>query len=114
MHTIALLLLGLLVEPETTTMVTSWYGDPFCGRATASGEIFNKEKFTAAHRELPFGTILELRNPTNGETISVEINDKGPFVQGRDLDVSRRTAEHLGFLNCGVVTLQVLSIKPPS
>jgi rare lipoprotein A len=89
------------------TMTTSWYGDPFHGRPTASGERFNQNDFTAAHKTLPFGTRLRVTNPQNGQSVVVRINDRGPFVRGRDLDVSKAAAEALGIITQGVAELRV-------
>ena len=68
--------------------LASWYGAQFQGRPTASGEPFDKEAMTAAHRTLPFGTLIEVKNLDNGETAVVRVNDRGPFVHGRILDCS--------------------------
>lgn len=76
----------------------SYYGRQFHGKKTASGEIFNMYAMTAAHRTLPFGTIVEVENLKNGRKILVKINDRGPFVPGRILDLSKGAAEKLGML----------------
>lgn len=68
----------------------SYYHDKFDGRRTASGKKYNKNKFTAAHKKLPFGTILKVTNEKNGKSVIVEINDRGPFVKGREIDLSRK------------------------
>jgi rare lipoprotein A (peptidoglycan hydrolase) len=81
--------------------VASWYGAEFAGRATASGEIFDPAQLTAAHAELPFGTYLIVTNTENGKKIAVRINDRGPFVRSRILDVSRSAAERLDMLTAG-------------
>jgi rare lipoprotein A len=65
--------------------VVSWYGANFHGKETASGEIFNMNALTAAHKTMPFGTILKVTNPSNKRSVVVRINDRGPFVDGRDL-----------------------------
>lgn len=77
------------------------------GVRTASGERFNSSDFTAAHRTLPFGARLKLVNLANGRSIVVRINDRGPFVRGRGLDLSRGAAIALGMLSTGIATLQV-------
>jgi len=82
-----------------------------CGRAswyaltsrTASGEMMNPAALTAAHRSLPFGTKLKVVNPNNGRTVVVRINDRGPFIKGRVLDLSLAAADELGFRNAGVI-----------
>jgi len=86
--------------------VASWYGNEFNGRPTASGEIFNSSLFTAAHPSLPFGTFLLVTNRNNNRQVSVRVNDRGPFVGGRIIDLSRAAAEHLDMLITG--TAQVV------
>jgi rare lipoprotein A len=91
-----------------TTMLTSWYGPGLQGNRMANGDIFDMNDPTvAAHKELPFGTELELRNPENGREIVVTIQDRGPFVGERELDVSRAVAQRLGMIEDGVVELEV-------
>ena len=91
----------------------SWYGQQFEGRPTASGEIFDSSLFTAAHPTLPFGTFLMVTNRNNNRRISVRVNDRGPFVEGRIIDVSRAAAEHLGMLATGLapVIIEVISAQ---
>ncbi|MCB1473019.1 MAG: septal ring lytic transglycosylase RlpA family protein [Rhodobiaceae bacterium] len=88
----------------------SWYGSQFHGRKTASGERFNMNAMTAAHRSLPFGTRVRVTNKRNGRSVVVRINDRGPFSGGRILDVSKAAANRLGLIATGTapVTLQVL------
>jgi rare lipoprotein A len=74
----------------------SWYGEPFHGRRTASGERFDMHAYTAAHRSLPFGTILRVENTKNGRVILVEVTDRGPFIKKRVVDLSYRAARHIG------------------
>jgi len=88
-------------------MVTSWYGNQFHGRQTANGETFNMYEYTAAHRTLPFGTRLRLTNEANNSQATVRINDRGPVPLERELDVSFRTAQTLGFVDLGIVRLRV-------
>lgn len=82
------------------TMIASHYGS---GRRTASGERFVASGFTAAHRRLPFGTQLNVMNPKTGATVVVRINDRGPFVRGRSLDISTGAARQIGFSGVGRV-----------
>jgi len=89
------------------TWTASWYGVPFHGRPTASGERFDKHGLTAAHKSLPFGTRLRVSNPANGRSVIVRINDRGPFVAGRDLDLSEAAAAELGILRQGVAPVRV-------
>ncbi len=88
----------------------SWYGPKFHGRTTASGEKFNQNALTAAHRSLPFGTQVKVTNVNNGRSVVVRINDRGPFVAGRIIDLSAAAARTLGLVQSGVapVRLQIL------
>jgi len=81
----------------------SWYGKEFHGRKTASGRRFNMYDYVAAHRTLPFGTILLVKNLRNGREVRVEVVDRGPFVRGRDLDLSYGAAKKLGMLGEGII-----------
>jgi rare lipoprotein A len=87
--------------------VASWYGKPYHGRRTASGEVFNMYQMTAAHPSLPFGTRVVITNLDNGRSAVVRINDRGPFVGGRVIDVSRKAASQLGFLGKGLTRVGV-------
>lgn len=87
--------------------VASYYSDKFDGRQTASGAIFKQNKLTAAHRTLPFGTRVKVKNISNGKTVKVTINDRGPFVQGRTIDLSKKAAKKLGILQQGVANVQL-------
>ena len=80
----------------------SFYADKFVGRKTASGAIFKQKKLTAAHKTLPFGTKVKVKNKANGKTVKVRINDRGPFVQGRIIDLSKKAAKRLDMVNAGV------------
>jgi rare lipoprotein A len=90
--------------------LASWYGGKFHGRRTASGEIFDTRQLTAAHRSLPFGTWVLVTNLENGKSVTVRINDRGPFVEGRVIDLSLAAAAAIGLAGKGVVPvrLQVL------
>lgn len=81
----------------------SWYGTTAHGKQTANGEIYNKYALTAAHRKLPFGTVVRVKNMKNGRQVLVRVNDRGPYAKGRVLDVSRRAAEALKMVHSGVV-----------
>ncbi len=85
----------------------SWYGEEFHGRPTASGELFDMYKFTAAHRSLPFGTLVLVKNKKNGKKVVVRINDRGPFVEGRIIDLSYAAAKSLGFAHRGVIPVEI-------
>ncbi len=94
-------------RPAGKTMVASWYGEKFHGRPTASGEIFNMYDFTAAHKSLPFGTRLRIINPVNSRSVVVKINDRGPFVRGRDIDLSYAAARKIGIIRRGTSRVYV-------
>jgi rare lipoprotein A len=95
-------------EPTVVeTGLASWYGRRFHGKLTASGEVFNEEKFTAAHRTLPWGSRVKVTNLANGKSVEVRINDRGPFGKGRIIDVSRAAARVLGIVGSGITTVRV-------
>jgi rare lipoprotein A len=96
--------------------LASWYGGKFHGRMTSSGEVFDTNTLTAAHRTLPFGTIVKVTNLDNGRSVQVKINDRGPFVDGRIIDLSRAAAEALGMIDSGVahVSLQIVEFVSQS
>jgi len=94
-------------KPSETSGAASWYGQAFHGRKTASGERFDMRRMTAAHRTLPFGTLLEVTNLANGRTVTVRVNDRGPFSGGRILDLSHAAAEKLGFVGSGTAKVAV-------
>jgi rare lipoprotein A len=83
----------------------SWYGPGFHGRRTASGEIFNTNELTAAHRSLPFGTRVRVTNQRTGRSTVVRINDRGPYAHGRIIDLSRASAEAIGLSGVASVSL---------
>ncbi|HMR30349.1 MAG TPA: septal ring lytic transglycosylase RlpA family protein [Geminicoccaceae bacterium] len=85
----------------------SWYGPGFHGRTTASGDVFDQRLLTAAHRRLPLGTRVTVTNLENGKSISVAINDRGPYVGGRVLDLSKEAARRLGMVDDGVVRVRI-------
>ncbi len=85
----------------------SWYGGKFNGRLTSSGEVFDTNVKTAAHKTLPFGTVVRVVNLENGRSTTVRINDRGPFVEGRIIDLSRAAAEELGMVSSGVAKVSV-------
>ena len=100
--------------PEPGTRIdglASWYGQPHQGRATASGEAFDMNKLTAAHRTLPFGTRLRVTNVDNGKSVVVRVNDRGPHVPGRVLDLSFRAAQALGITDAGVARVEVVVLR---
>jgi rare lipoprotein A len=105
-----IILLGFLTEKSpaqiTESGYASYYAQHFEGKPTASGEPYTGTKLTAAHRTLPFGTLVEIINVKNGRKVVVRINDRGPFVEGRVLDVSECAAEKLNMLSDGVVQIR--------
>lgn len=80
----------------------SYYADKFDGRKTANGEIFRQRKKTAASKTLPFGTKVKVKNTSNNRTVTVRINDRGPFVAGRTIDLSKKAAQKIGMIEAGV------------
>lgn len=93
------------------TMKASWYGPGFHGKKTANGEIYDQMSFTAAHKSFKFGTLLKITNPKNNKSVIVRINDRGPYIHGRDLDLSKAAALELGFVKKGVTKIKVEQIK---
>lgn len=93
------------------TMKASWYGPGFHGRKTANGEKYDQMSYTAAHKSLRFGTLLKVTNPKNGKSIVVRINDRGPYIEGRDLDLSKAAALELGLMRKGVSRLKVEQVR---
>jgi rare lipoprotein A len=93
--------------------IASWYGHPYHGRASSSGEIYDMEQLTAAHRTLPFGTKVGVRNLDNGLRVNVRINDRGPFVDGRIIDLSRAAARKIGMLRPGIAKVRIHVLALP-
>lgn len=89
------------------TGVASWYGKEFHGRKTASGERYNQNNMTAAHKTLPFGTRVRVKNRDNGKNVVVVINDRGPFAKGRIIDVSRAAAKKLDMIGAGTAKVSI-------
>ena len=94
------------------TGVASWYGEPFHGRRTASGDVYDMEDPTAAHRTLPFGTRVYVENLDNGRSVELTVNDRGPFARGRILDVSRWGARELGMIGPGTARVRITVVRP--
>ncbi len=99
------------IKHYSKTGIASWYGPGFHGKKTANGEIYNQNAMTAAHKTLPLGSIVEVKNLKNGKTITVRINDRGPFKPGRIIDLSHKGAKKIGMLNDGVVKVRVTLVK---
>jgi rare lipoprotein A len=95
------------IQNYTEEGFASYYSDAFEGKETASGEIFTQTGLTAAHRWLPFGTIVKVTNLENGKSILVKINDRGPFVPNRIIDLSKMASQKLGFYNKGIAKVRI-------
>jgi rare lipoprotein A (peptidoglycan hydrolase) len=111
-------LVALKSEPVKPIKVwtgnASWYGPEFDGKKTANGERFNSESLTAAHPNLPFGSWVRIVNTRNGKFEVVRINDRGPYQEGREIDVSYRVARKIGLIHSGVsqVRLELMQLPP--
>ena len=92
--------------------IASYYAEPYHGRKTASGEIFDSYKeLTAAHRTLPFNTLVRVKNEANGREVEVRINDRGPFVDGRVIDLSYRAAQQIDMVRAGTAPVKLTILK---
>jgi len=100
--------------PATETGIASWYGHPYHGRAAANGEIYDMEKLTAAHRTLPFGTWVRVTNLGNNKSVDVRITDRGPFVDGRVIDLSHRAAEAIDMVGSGIAQVRLNLLSAPT
>lgn len=107
------------IEPVTEDMAdcqslqegeASYYAHKFHGRKTASGERFDNNAMTAAHRTLPFGTKVRVTNSNNGKSVVVRINDRGPFIKGRIVDLSRESARRIGMIGPGIAPVTVCKL----
>ena len=98
-------------HPKTQIGIASYYGKKFHKKRTANGEIFNMYKVSAAHKSYPLGTIVRVTNLENGKSLKLVINDRGPFVKGRIIDLSYRAARKLDFVNQGTVKVQIDVIR---
>jgi rare lipoprotein A len=91
--------------------MASWYGPGFHGKRTASGEVYDMEDMTAAHKRLPFGTVVRVENRDNGRRTEVRINDRGPFVDDRIIDLSRAAARDIGMLGPGTAHVRIAVVE---
>ncbi len=91
----------------TKTGKASYYSDNLSGKKTANGEKYKPTELTAAHKKLPFGTKVKVTNLSNGKTVTVRINDRGPYVAGRIIDLSKAAAKEIGMLNSGVAKVKI-------
>lgn len=96
---------------ESQRGIASWYGPGFHGKQTANGETYDMHAMTAAHKTLPFDTVVEVRSLDNGRRTKVRINDRGPFVRGRIIDLSRAAAEALGMIGPGVARVEITIVR---
>ncbi|MBN1252826.1 MAG: septal ring lytic transglycosylase RlpA family protein [Bacteroidales bacterium] len=87
--------------------IASWYGKEFNGKPTASGEVFNMNKLTAAHKNLEFGTLVKVKNLKTNETVIVKINDRGPYSKNRIIDLSKKAAKKIKILNSGIGNVSI-------
>ena len=109
MRTVLLALCALMsLEAAAQAQIATHYGKEFAGRRTASGERFNPGAMTAAHRTLPFGTKVRVTNSRSGQSVIVRINDRGPFVKGRSIDLSSGAARAIGMGSTGNVRIEVV------
>ncbi|HTE34367.1 MAG TPA: septal ring lytic transglycosylase RlpA family protein [Chryseolinea sp.] len=108
----ASLLMSTAVLAQVQTGKASFYADKFEGIPTASGEKYRHNKLTGAHKTLPFGTKVKVTNLSNDKNVEVTINDRGPYVEGRIIDLSRSAAEELGFANYGLADVKLEIIDP--
>jgi len=98
---------------STETGLASWYGHPYHGRRAANGEIYDMEKMTAAHKTLPFGTWVEVSNLDNHKTIAVRITDRGPFIDGRIIDLSKAAAREIALIGPGIAKVKIRIVNAP-
>lgn len=99
---------------DTTKQIilATYYAKKFEGRKTTSGERYRAKKFTAAHRTLPFGTIIKVKNLVTGKTVEVKVNDRGPFSKKFSLDISQGAAKALGIYKLGYARVEIAYVKP--
>lgn len=107
---------GLFTQSNMVASETyaSFYGEEFNGRQTANGEIYDMNAFTAAHRTLPFGSVVEVTNLDNSATVFVRINDRGPFVANREIDLSKAAANAIGMLQTGTARVSIKLVSTPT
>jgi len=102
------LILYLISRPEKG--IASWYGRDYHGRTTASGEPYDMWALTAAHKKLPFGTVVDVKDVETGKEVRVRINDRGPFIAGRIIDLSKAAALELGSHHKGLATVELRKV----
>lgn len=99
------------VGRDSNIVTASWYGPHFRGHRTSSGEIFNENRLTAASRTLPMQSIVRVTNLGNGKSVVVRINDRGPYVTGRSLDLSRAAARRIGLMRKGTAAVKIAMLR---
>lgn len=110
---IGLALLYSLFGPYYEVGIASWYGPGFDGNYTANGEIYDMNGISAAHKTLPFGTIVRVVDLETGKSVVVRINDRGPFIEGRIIDLSKGAAEKLGIIDKGIARVGLRIVRWP-
>jgi len=100
--------------PKAKVVKASWYGPGLNGHVTSTGETFNDNKLTAASTTLPLGSVVKVTNPNNGKSVDVRVNDCGPYVHGRSLDLTKRAAQKIGITHEGVAHVKVTPVKIPA
>ena len=96
---------------EKLTGIVSWYADKFHGMKTSSGELYNKNELTAAHKTLPYGTKVKVTNVKNGKSVIVKINDRGPHSKSRVLDLSKAAFNQIGSVDAGILNIEMEVVK---
>ena len=95
------------IPSGSETGMASFYAESYNGKKTANGEIYNSSALTAAHKTLPFGTKVKVTNLSNGKSVKVRVNDRGPFVAGRIIDLTKKAAKKIDMVNAGVVKVKI-------
>jgi rare lipoprotein A len=95
------------IPSGSETGMASYYAESYNGKKTANGEIYNSSALTAAHKTLPFGTKVKVTNLSNGKSVKVRVNDRGPFVAGRIIDLTKKAAKKIDMVNAGVVKVKI-------
>jgi len=110
---LGLVLLYQVAGPYYEVGIASWYGPGFDGNLTANGEVYDMNGISAAHKTLPFGTVVRVVEFSTGKSIVVRINDRGPFIEGRIIDLSKGAARELGIINKGITKVGLRIIRWP-
>jgi rare lipoprotein A len=110
---VGLVVLYQVAGPYYEVGIASWYGPGFDGNLTANGEVYDMNGISAAHKTLPFGTVVRVVEFSTGKSIVVRINDRGPFIEGRIIDLSKGAARELGIINKGITKVGLRIIRWP-